>query len=324
MVTDTVLDDRELRCVLAIAQSGSLRGAARRLGLAPSAVQRTITAIERRLGGVLFERDVAGARITVLGQVVVRHAQERQDLESGFADEVARARTAEVGEVSLAIGLGFLEDIGTGVLGPFHASHPQVTLQVRTGGTDSMVDALRADAADIAIALHPAPSAEVSTVRALPQPLGLACAADHPLARRHSEGQPLRPGELAGERFAVMLPGFGLRALHDEFTRVHGVAGKIVLETDSQAVLISAVAQGQAISLLPPVFLTPAPSGSEVVLLEVSDEHVQAVRAELMVRRGRRLPPAARALLATCADWMDAQGAAGPSGLSGVHPSATP
>ncbi|MGO1285170.1 MAG: LysR family transcriptional regulator, partial [Brachybacterium sp.] len=120
----TVLDGRELRCVLAVAHSGSLRGAARRLGQAPSAVQRTIAAMERRLGGVLFERDVAGARITALGQVVVRHAQERQDLESEFADEVARARTAEVGEVSLAIGLGFLEDIGTGVLGPFHAAHP--------------------------------------------------------------------------------------------------------------------------------------------------------------------------------------------------------
>ena len=303
----TVLDGRELRCVLAVAHSGSLRGAARRLGQAPSAVQRTIAAMERRLGGVLFERDVAGARITALGQVVVRHAQERQDLESEFADEVARARTAEVGEVSLAIGLGFLEDIGTGVLGPFHAAHPEVTLRVRTGGTDSMVDGLCADAADIAIALHPAPSAEVATVRTLPQPLGLACAADHLLTRRDREGAPLNPAELAGERFAVMLPGFGLRALHDEFTRVHGVAGDIVLETDSQAVLIGTVAQGQAVSLLPPVFLTPAPPGSEVVLLDVADEHVQAVRAELMVRRGRRLPPAARALLDTCADWMDSR-----------------
>lgn len=306
----TVLDDRELRCVLAVARSGSLRGAARRLGLAPSAVQRTIVAVERRLDGVLFERDVAGARITVLGHVVVRHAQERQDLEAGFAEEMARARTAEVGEVSLAVGLGFLEDIGAGVLGPFHAAHPEVTLRVRTGGTDSMVEALTADAADIAIALHPAPSAEVTVVRTLPQPLGLACAADHPLAGRGEGRGTLHPEELAGQRFAVMLPGFGLRALHDEFTRVHGVHGDVVLETDSQAVLIGAVAQGQAVSLLPPVFLTPAPPGSEVVLLDVADEHLQAVRAELMVRRGRRLPAAARALLDTCAQWMDSQAAA--------------
>lgn len=305
----TVLDDRELRCVLAVARSGALRGAARQLGLAPSAVQRTIAAVERRLGGVLFERDVAGARITALGQVVVRHAQERQDLESEFADEVARARTAEVGEVSLAIGLGFLEDIGSGVLGPFHSAHPDVTLRVRTGGTDSMVEALTTDAADIAIALHPAPSAEVATVRTLPQPLGLACAADNPLARRSARGEVLDPAELAGERFAVMLPGFGLRALHDEFTRIHGVAGDIVLETDSQAVLISGVAQGGAVSLLPPVFLTPAPPGSDVMLLDVADEHLQAVRAELMVRRGRRLPAAARALLDTCAEWMDSRAA---------------
>jgi len=302
----TVLEDRELRCVLAVARTGSLRGAARLLGTAPSAVQRSIAALERRLGGTLFERDVAGARITSLGRVVVRHAQERRDLESEFADEVLRTRSGDVGEVSLAVGLGFLEHIDDGVLRPFHAACPKVSLSVRTGGTDAMVAALSADVADVAIALHPAPSAQVTTVREVRQPLGLACSEDHPLATAGIDGSPLAPSDLAGERFAVMLPGFGLRALHDEFMRVHGVTGEVVLETDSQAVLISAIARGQAVSLLPPVFLTPSPPGSRIVLRDVDDAHLRAVRAALMVRRGRRLPPAATALVELGVRWMDA------------------
>lgn len=300
-----VLEGRELRCVLAVARSGSLRGAARQLGTAPSAVQRSIAALERRLGGSLFERDVAGARITTLGRVVVRHAQERQDLENDFADEILRAQAGEVGEVSLAIGLGFQEGVDEGVLRPFLASHPDVSVKVRTGGTDVMVAALAADEADIGIALHPAPSTEISTVRSVRQPLGLACADDHPLAAGGEASAPLAPSDLASHRFAVMLPGFGLRSLHDEFVRVHGVAVDVVLETDSHAALIGAISRGQAVSLVPPVFLTPAPPGIPITLRDVDDEHLRAVRAELMIRRGRRLPPAARALVELSASWMD-------------------
>lgn len=299
------MDDRTLRCVLAVADAGSLRAAARTLDVAPSIIQRTIAAAERSLGGLLFERGASGSRITDLGSVVLRHAHERRDLEALFADEVARAHTAAVGEVRVGIGLGYLDDIGEAVLGPFHREHPEVTLRVLSGGTDSMVSALAEDTADVAIALHPSPHPEVEVVRSGPQPVGVACNADHPLARAHRRADTLSPSDLDQQRFAVMLPGFGLRALHDEFTRVHGVHSRLAVETDSQAVLIAAVARGQVVSLVPPVFLTPAPAGSEIQLLDVDDSHLRQVREALMIRRGRRLPPAAQALLESCIAWMD-------------------
>lgn len=299
------MDDRTLRCVLAVADAGSLRGAARALNVAPSMIQRTIAGAEKTLGGLLFERGAAGARVTDLGRAVVRHAQERRDLEATFADEIARIRTVEIGEVSIAVGLGYLDDIGEQVLAPFQRAHPDVVLRVLTGGTDSMVEALASDAADLAIALHPSPHPEIEVVRSGPQPLGLACSVDHPIAQTHPRDATLAPAELAQQRFAVMLTGFGLRALHDEFARVHGVEARIVVETDSQAVLTGAVARGQAVSLLPPVFLTPAPSGSDVVLFDVDDAHLRSVSEALMVRRHRRLPHAARALLEACTAWMD-------------------
>lgn len=302
-----MLDDRELRVVLAVAEHGSLRGAARDLGVAPSAVQRTIAAAERRLSATLFERGAGGARVTELGRVAVRHGQERRDLDALFADEIARARTPASGTARIAVGLGFLDQLSRDVLELFQREHPGVTLRVITGGTDSMVAALAADQADMGIALHPAPHPGITTLRSSPQPLGFACAAEHPLALAHRDGSPLRPEELDGHRVATMLPGFGLRALHDEFVRVHGVSVHIGVETDSQAALISAVTGAGAITLMPPVFLAAVPPDAGVVLLQVEDTHLQAVKAALLVRTARRLPPAADALLEASMRWFDAQ-----------------
>lgn len=302
--TGAVLEDRILRVVLAVAQNGSLRGAARELGQAPSAVQRTVVAAERRLGATLFERGADGARATELGRVVVRHAQERRDLEALFSDEIARARTPAAGEARIAVGLGFLDQLTEQVLVRYQRDHPGVRLRVITGGTDAVVAALAADGADVALALHPPPHPEILTLCSAPQPLGFACSTEHPLARAHRDGSPLQPEELEGMRVATMLPGFGLRALHDEFVRVHGVSVHIGLETDSQAALISALTRAGAITLMPPVFLAGLGTDSDVVLLDVEDSHLRAVRAALMVRRGRRLPPAADALREACVDWF--------------------
>lgn len=305
--TSTTLEDRTLRVVLAVAEHGSLRAAARELELAPSAVQRTVVAAERRLGATLFERSAGGARVTELGRIVVRHGQERRDLDALFADEIARTRTPASGEARIAVGLGFLDQLTERVLVPYQRQHPGVRLRVLTGGTDPMVTALAADGADVGIALHPAPHPDITTLRTSPQPLGFACSADHPLARAHADGSPLLPAEIEGHRVATMLPGFGLRALHEEFVRVHGVSVHIGLETDSQAALISAVTRAGAITLMPPVFLAAVPADERVVLLDVEDTHLRAVRAALMVRRGRRLPPAAGALLERCVAWFEAE-----------------
>ena len=46
-----------LRDVLAVAEHGSLRAAARHLGVAQPALTRSVRELERELGAVLFERD---------------------------------------------------------------------------------------------------------------------------------------------------------------------------------------------------------------------------------------------------------------------------
>ena len=75
----------QFRDVVAIAERGSLRAAARHLQLAQPALTRSIQELERELGAPLFERRARGMILTPMGQAFVRRA-------SAVLTEVRRAR----------------------------------------------------------------------------------------------------------------------------------------------------------------------------------------------------------------------------------------
>lgn len=306
MTMGTVLDDRALRYVAAVARTGSLRGAAKLLGVAPSAVQRALTAAERRVGCLLFERGASGARPTLAGRVVIQHAQERDDLDTQLSTRLSLVTSAAVGEVTIGVGPGFVDQFATRVLAPFMQAHPQVRVDIVTGGTGEVVARLQRDEVDLAVALHPALDSGVRVVNSIPQPVGLACAIDHRLAT-HSL---IRPAQLGDERMAVLPQDFGLRALHDGFVRAHGIEVTVAMQSDSQPAIVAAVAAGQVVALLPPVTVTRAVATGSVALVPVDDAYLAGVRAALLTRTGRRLTPAAAALLAACGRWFDDRGVA--------------
>ena len=75
----------QLRDVVAIAERGSLRAAARHLALAQPALTRSVHELERELGVPLFERRARGMILTPMGEAFVRRA-------SAVLSEVRRAR----------------------------------------------------------------------------------------------------------------------------------------------------------------------------------------------------------------------------------------
>ena len=62
------IDPRQLECFLAVAETRHFRRAADRLHLGPASVSESITALERRLGGRLFERTSRHVELTEFGE----------------------------------------------------------------------------------------------------------------------------------------------------------------------------------------------------------------------------------------------------------------
>jgi DNA-binding transcriptional LysR family regulator len=101
-----------LRYVLAAAEHGGFRRAARRLGVQQSAVSRRIQELEGRLGAPIFERGPQGVRLTAAGEDFVRGAQGAVGELDLAVDRATEAASGDYG----VLRVGVLAGLGGGVL----------------------------------------------------------------------------------------------------------------------------------------------------------------------------------------------------------------
>ncbi|MFJ9416147.1 LysR family transcriptional regulator [Streptomyces sp. NPDC101227] len=94
---DVELEVRHLRALCAIADSGSVRKAARQLGMTQPSLTTQLRRIEKALGGQLFFREPTGSRPTPLGHTVLCRARPIVAEMRALVDEIATASVRERG-----------------------------------------------------------------------------------------------------------------------------------------------------------------------------------------------------------------------------------
>lgn len=148
------MDNRfgEMQIFLAVAQRGSLAGAARALRLTPSAVSRAIARLEARVGAQLIARTTRALSLTPEGEVY-------RDRVAGLiaeVDEVERGLSgtpdAPTGPLRINSSVPFGTQCLLPILPGFTARHPAV--QVNLALSDELVDLVESRA-DIAIRIGP-------------------------------------------------------------------------------------------------------------------------------------------------------------------------
>ena len=124
------MDWDHLRVFLAVARSGQLLAAARKLSLNHATVARRLDALEAALGAPLFERRPAGSVLTQAGERLLPVA-ERVEAEVLVAVEGLRRDEAEV---SGAVRVGAPDGLGNTFLarelGRLAARHPGLTIEL--------------------------------------------------------------------------------------------------------------------------------------------------------------------------------------------------
>lgn len=98
-----------MRIFLAVAEANALNGAARHLGLSPSAVSKHIAALENRLGAQLFTRTTRHIALTEVGSSYLQNCQQiLADLDN--ADAEARSASGSVqGHLKIEAPPGFAQ-----------------------------------------------------------------------------------------------------------------------------------------------------------------------------------------------------------------------
>ena len=179
----------EMAAFVEVARQGSLSGAARALGLTPSAVSRIVGRIEGRLGVRLLVRTTRSLRLTAEGENYVRAARrilaDIAEAERAIADQASpRGRV----RLSMASAHGRMSVLP--LLGEFTARYPGITLDIDL--SDEVAD-IPGGRADVAIRFGPLADSPL-TARRLGETGRTVIASPVYLARH---GIPQRPSDLA-------------------------------------------------------------------------------------------------------------------------------
>jgi DNA-binding transcriptional LysR family regulator len=276
-----------------VAKLGSIRRAADRLHVAPSAVSRQIAALESELDAVLFERSKFGVQLTAAGEVLQRETKRIfQDLD--------RARTAlddlrglRRGEIVIWLLEGLVSGFLPHVIASFNQRYPEVTFNVQTAPTDRIIEALLEDWADIGITFNAAPRTEIEVVGEFVEPISCVVARTHPYADRKS----LNMADICKQPLALPESSFGLRQVFDRAVRRNDYMPQVVVTTNSLELTKTMAATGQLIAFMPALTATHEVEAGSLVVVPVDDPDFAVARSSICVHRDRPLSHAAHVFL---------------------------
>jgi LysR family transcriptional regulator of abg operon len=154
----------QFRDVVAIAERGSLRAAARHLQLAQPALTRSVQELERELGAPLFERRARGMVLTPMGRAFVRRASAVLTEVRRARDEAEQLHGGTAGEVVAGLSLAAHIALLPKALAPFRARYPHVQLHLIEGWYPTLEAGLKDGSVDFYVGPRPdqQPSSELT------------------------------------------------------------------------------------------------------------------------------------------------------------------
>ena len=200
---------RTVTYVAEIARAGSIRRAAERLNLTPSALTRQIQDLEFELGTPIFERLPQGMRLNAAGELFARHIRDQVADLDRVRSQIADLSGVRRGHVALACSQAFVTQVVPEEVEAYRARFPQVGFTVQVRDHAQAVTALAAFEADLALILQPPPSAELHPLFSGQQTLCALMRVGHALA---SESGPVRLRECLAH--ALALPDHSLAIRH--------------------------------------------------------------------------------------------------------------
>lgn len=281
------------RYFVEVARSDSIRQAAERLRVAPSAISRQIARLEHGLNTRLIERRADGVTLTEAGLVLLTHLEAIQDRLDRISGDVADLNALRRGTVHIATVEGITRPFLSAQIARFRLNHPGVAFHLRACGRQRVLEALEQRRAQIGFIYdhfsHPA----LVEAKRWWQPLLALAPPNHPLAGRRD----LTLADLAAEPCALPDETFGI---HHLVRRVYARAGLSInapVVSDNLAFLCDHAIRCGMITYMPRQAAQAEIERGQLAPLDLVCPEFRHRHIHAVVRRDQVLPPAAQAFL---------------------------
>jgi DNA-binding transcriptional LysR family regulator len=142
---------RQLRLLVAVAETGSMVRAGEAIGLSQPAVTKSIRDLEADLGATLFERGNRGVKPTIYGETLVRHAQAALAQLAHAAEALDDLATGAGGRVVVGTLLAASAWLLPRAIAELRADRPRVIVEVVEGANDRLQPMLARGALDMVV-----------------------------------------------------------------------------------------------------------------------------------------------------------------------------
>jgi DNA-binding transcriptional LysR family regulator len=283
----------QLGYIAAIAERGSLRAAARHLGVAQPAFSRSLAELERELGAPLFERRAKGMVATPLGQAFVRRAKTILNDVRRAQDEFEQLRGNAVGAVTIGLSIAAHLRLLPAALRSFRERYPRIRLHIIEGFYPTLASGLQDGSVDFYVG--PDPGLRLPSVLSkevlISGERAVLCRVRHPLAGAKS----LK--ELRGaEWITTSITPRAENEIGDLFNRHRLPEPTLALQSQSALTLLTCLTNSDLLAMAP-AHWTDSPIASRLLTTIAVKEELSAAPIIIVTRSDAPLVPAAGYLL---------------------------
>ena len=244
-----MIELRRLRHFVSVAEHLHFGRAASALSLSQPPLSRSIRALEEELGAPLFVRTKRRVSLTAAGAALLPEARQILRQIAALQRGAGRLASGEIG----ALGLGFITSAAYNVLPPllaeFHRRHPGVRLALQEATSDAQLRALKAGEIDLGLVVPPADDHELEYLPVHRDQLIAAL----PAANYRRAPPRIALKSLADTPF-ILFPrqmGIGLYDATVSYCRRAGFSPRIEQEAIQMPTIVSLVAAGMGVALVP-------------------------------------------------------------------------
>lgn len=258
---------RQLQYAVAVAEALSFRRAAESCHVSQPSLSTQIAELEGALGVRLFERDRRRVLLTSAGRAIVDEARRVLLAAEDLGTAARRAGDPLAGTIRIGVIPTVSPYVLPAATPALRAAYPALTVQWLEDKTDVLVARLHAGALDAALLALEAELGDVEHALVAKDPFLLAAPRGHPLATRRG---PASTAELRDTDVLLLDDGHCLR---EQALAVctRGRAHELEFRATSLATLVSMVAGGAGVTLLPQLAVAAEARGGDLVLRPFAD-----------------------------------------------------
>ena len=294
---------RALRYFNQVSQSSSLREAAEKLFVTPTAVTRQIELLEHYYGASLIERSPRGIRLTAEGEHLALAVQFCLRELDEVKDKISSAQTRVSGKVRISCAESLISTLITPAIESFRLRHPEVRFEIDIGSAPRVAEALVGDCADVAVSFYMPALSGLHVTHSCSVQHQVLMSPHHPLSG--SCGLTLK--EIAGFPIAAPASEFAVRQSLETAAKREGIRLDIRFVTASIEIQKQLARQGLALIILPKMSGAEKGLSEDLVAVSLNDPLMGIVRIDLGLPAQRTLSRAVKLFHETLGQYIEAQ-----------------